>query len=499
MKNNLKNSVYGTFGFIFPLAITLVTAPYIIHKLTAEIYGIFIISTSLMGLMSFLDLGFGQGIIKFVSEYEAKKNYEGIKDVMGVSTYIYLTMGIIGAIVIFAFANNLVVLFRITENYKDLARYVFQITAIGFLINFFTSIFFPIPQALQRYDISAKAQATLWLLLNLSIVGLLYLGYGLKEVIIASLAIGGIRLMVYFLIFRRMLPGIPLKLSFKPKVFKKIFAFSVFTAINGITGNLVFRVDKMIISSFLGTAAVTYYTIPFMMIQMGFGLVGSATQFIFPAVSNLSSLGLKEELKVIYRKATKYTAVISSVFTAGFIILGGAFLTLWMGADFARNAEGLIPIIAMVFFFQSVSIPSFHIYNGLGFSRINMISSIVSSSAYLLTALILIPVFKLEGAALSFAFTLLPFPFYFYYLHRVIETKNRDFCILLVKTLSTIGIVYTLFFILGNIVNIQPSIISLIGMGILVIILTLGMIFLFRLVKRDELLILFNGIRRGIV
>ncbi|MDI6701318.1 MAG: oligosaccharide flippase family protein [bacterium] len=499
MKNNFRNSIYGTLGFICPLAITLITTPYIVHKLTPEIYGVYLLSISLTGLMSFMDLGFGQGIIKFVSEYEAKKDYEGIRDIIGVSSYIYLGMGIIGAIIIFAFANNLVVLFKVNEEYKDLARYVFHITAIGFLISFLTNLFCQIPMALQRYDIATKVQTAIWLLLNLSIVGLLYLGYGLKEVIIASLGFGMVRLVGYFLIFKRMLPGMPLKPAFKPEVFKKIFSFSIFTAINGITGTIVFRVDKMIISSFLGTNAVTYYTIPFMMIQMGFGLVGSATKFIFPVTSNVSSLGLKEELKGIYKKATKYTAVMSSVFTAGFIILGGTFLTLWMGVDFARNAEQLIPIIAIVFFFQSVGVPGFHIYNGLGFPRINMISSMIGSAAYLLAALILIPAFKLTGAALSFAFTLLPFPLYFYYLHRVIETKNMDFFTLLIKTLSIIGITYTLFFVLGNIVNIQPSIVSLIAIGISLIILSLGIAFLFGVVKKEELIVLLNRLRRETV
>lgn len=499
MKSNLKNSVYGVLGSVFPLAIALVTAPYIIHKLTSEIYGIYLLATSLMGFMSFMDLGFGQGVIKFVSDYEAKKDFEGIKNVIGVSFYIYFIMGVIGAIIIFTFASYLVVLFGVKENHSNLARYVFQVTALGFLINFLTSVFSAIPKALQRYDIDTKIQITVWLLFNVCTVGLLYFGYGLKEVIITSLGFGMTRLAVYFLVFRRMLPGISLSPVFKSEVFKKVFSFSVYTAINGITGNLVFKVDKMIISGFLGTAAVTYYAIPFMMVQMGFGLVGSATQFIFPATSSLSSLGLREEVKGIYRKATRYSAVISAVFTVGFIVLGETFLTLWMGSDFARNAAGLIPIIAMVFFFASVSVPSFHIYNGLGLSKINMVSSLVGSSAYLIAALIFVPAFKLTGAALSFAFILLPFPLYFYYMHRLIEIKNREFCGLLLKTLSTVGIVYTVFFVFRRIVNIQPSIVGLIGMGVPVIIISMGMIFLFGLVKKEELLFLFNRARRKIL
>jgi O-antigen/teichoic acid export membrane protein len=408
-------------------------------------------------------------------------------------------MGVIGAIIIFAFAGHLVVLFRVNENHSNLARYVFQITALGFLIHFLTGIFSAIPKALQRYDIETKIQTIVWLLFNVSTVSLLYFGYGLKEVIITSLGFGMARLAVYFLVFRRMLPGIPLSPAFKSDVFKKVFSFSVYTAINGITGNLVFKVDKMIISGFLGTTAVTYYAIPFMMIQMGFGLVSSATQFIFPVASNFSSLGLREEVKQIYRKAIRYSAVISSVFTVGFIILGETFLTLWMGADFARNAAGLIPIIAMVFFFVSVSIPSFHIYNGLGLSKINMVSSLVGSSAYLFAALILVPAFKLTGAALSFAFTLLPFPFYFHYLHKIIETGNGYFYALLSKTLSIVGVVYTVFFLFRRIVNIQPSIVSLMSIGISVTILSLGMTFFFGLVKKEELLSLFNRMRKEIV
>jgi O-antigen/teichoic acid export membrane protein len=73
MKSNFKNAVYNAIGFVFPVLIGLITTPYIVHKLNTEVYGIYVLAISLVGLLSFLDLGFGQGIIKFVSRYEAKK------------------------------------------------------------------------------------------------------------------------------------------------------------------------------------------------------------------------------------------------------------------------------------------------------------------------------------------------------------------------------------------------------------------------------------------
>lgn len=150
----------------------------------------------------------------------------------------------------------------------------------------------------------------------------------------------------------------------------------------------------MIISSSLGTDILTYYTITFIIIiQLEFGLVSSATQFIFSFASSLLSLELKYEVIKIYKNATKYSALISAILTTGFLVLGYKFIEFWMGSDFAKNTKDLIPIIAMVFFFQSVSIPAFYVYNGLGFSNINMLSALIWSATYLVFAFILIPPF----------------------------------------------------------------------------------------------------------
>lgn len=495
MKNNLKNSIYGAVGFIIPLVISLITAPYIVHKLTAEIYGIYVLSTSLIGLMSFLDLGFGQGIIKFVSEYEAKKDYESIKKVLGVSFYIYFFMGVIGGVIIFFFSDSLVSLFNVSENFKGLAKFVFKIVSIGFLINFITNVFLPIPKALQRYDISTKIDAILWILFNISMVGLIYFRFALKEIIILSLLFNIIKLIAYFVIYKKILQGISFQINFDKKIFKKIFSFSFYTAINSITGNLVFRVDKMIISGFLGTSAVTYYTIPFMMIQMGFGLISAMTQFIFPATSYLSSTGDTEKIREIYKKAVRYTSIISSVFTSGFIVLGGIFLTLWMGKDFAQNAKELIPIISMIFFFQSVSVPGFNIYNGLGYSKINMISSFIGSTAYLLAALILIQSLKLKGAALSFGFTLLPFPFYFYYLHKIINQKQMEIVSIMFRSLILVVIGIFLKFLLVNFILIKftNDITNLIFTGFILMIVLLISMKIFNLMDKNEIIKMVKG------
>ena len=499
MKSNFKNSLYGLVGFILPLAITLITTPYIVNKLTPEVYGLYILATSLMGLLSFLDLGFGQGIIKFISEYEAKNNKEAIQDVIGISFFVYLIMGIMGSVIIFLSTNYLVELFKVGEKYKDLAKQVFYIASFGFFLNFITNVFYPIPNALQRYDIATKVQVPIYLVLNLLIVILLYLGYGLKEVMITNIALAIIKLIVYYNVYRWLLPDVVFKPNFQTDGFKKIFSFSFFTAVNSITGNIVYRLDKMIISSFLGTSAVTYYTVPFMIIQACQGLVASANNFLFPASSSLSSSGQNEKLATLYKRVFAYTVAISIIFTTGVIVLLDEFISLWMGQDFARNTKNIIPILAITSFFHFISIPAFYVYNGLGFSLINMVSSIVGASAYLVSALLFIPLFGLTGAALSFAFTLIPFPFYFYYFHKIVKVEYIFLYRLLFKSLLSIILVNVLIALIENAFRFDISIISFIIIFLITISSNMFIIFLTKILLPSEVLSSLKRVKGDVI
>jgi O-antigen/teichoic acid export membrane protein len=374
--------------------------------------------------LSFLDLGFGQGIIKFVSHYEAKKDFIKINEIINTTLVINLIMGTIGFISIFILSEVLSEkIFKVSSNHLNLSVTAFKIVSIGFFLNILSSTFSNIPRALQRYDLTVKIQNIIWILSVTSSVVLLYFGYGLIQILSVYILFQVLGLILYFFAAQKILPFMNLSIKFKKDTFNEVFKFSVFTSINSITGNIVFRVDKMIISHFLGTSAVTYYQIPFLIVQMSNGFISSVIQFLFPAVSFLNSSGEKEKLKEIYKKSTRYVFALSLIIVSGLILLGKPFLNFWMGEQIAKISYPLMVIISIVFFFNSISMVGYYFYNGLGKANINMISSLIGSSCYLIVALFFIPAFNLNGAALSFAFILVPYPFYIYLLTKLIDTS----------------------------------------------------------------------------
>lgn len=448
MKSPMKNSFYGAIGFVFPAIISLATTPYILHKLTVEVYGIYLLAISLVGLMSFLDLGFGQGIIKFVSEYEAREDFEKINKILAVSLTIYTIMGLIGASIIYFFSDFLVLrVFKLSENNLAMGSLAFKIVAFGFLFSFLNGLFSSIPKGLQRYDIAIKIQNFIWFSSVMTTMLLLYIGKGLVDVLIAYLIFQFIGMLSYAYVSKKLIPSLKFTFGFDRTVFKEIFGFSIFVGLNVISGNIVTRLDKMIVSYFLGTSAVSFYTIPYNLSSMIGSFVGSVNQFLFPAISGLSARGEENKIRHYFLKSLDYTALISALLIIPFIIFSDRFIVLWLGKDFAEKSYHLAPIIAFAFFFSCLTSVSLWFYTALNKTHINLVSSLIGSSSYLIISLMLIPTYGLKGAAISFMFILLPFPAYNFYICKIIEMQFSKYVlkILPYSLLTLISLTYIIF------------------------------------------------------
>ena len=497
MKSNFKNAVYNAIGFIFPVAVGLITTPYIVYKLGTETYGIFVLAISLMGMLSFLDLGFGQGIIKFVSHYEAKNDYKKINEIVNTSLLINIAMGLLGGLIIFLLSDFLSKkVFKVKPEQIELAVTSFKIVSTGFVLNLISSTFSNIPKALQRYDISVKVQNIVWFLSVISSVIVLYLGYGLVEMLIFYVIFQFLGLISYFWFSKKLIHNLKLSLKFNKDIFKEIFGFSIYNAINSITGNIVFRVDKMIIAYFLGTSAVTYYQIPFTMSQMAYSFVSYVIQFLFPAVSFLNSAGEKDKLKQIYIKSTKYVIAFSLIIFSGLVLFGKPFLKIWIGKEISEISYPLLVIISLVLFFSSISNIGYYCYNGLGFSKINMISSFAGAISYVISAIILIPAFNIKGASLSFVFALLPFPVYIYILNRVLGISQAEYLKMLAKSVALLVLTLALNFV-SYFVFIQDIIIYT-AVNVVIFILVNSFLFVLRILEFGEIRYIIYTINRGL-
>ncbi|PKP57960.1 MAG: hypothetical protein CVT89_03630 [Candidatus Altiarchaeales archaeon HGW-Altiarchaeales-2] len=75
-KKLIRNTAWVYAGFIFNTLIGIALFPFIINHLGKDAYGVFAIVGVVIGYASLLDFGIGTTLVKFIAEYNVKKDYE---------------------------------------------------------------------------------------------------------------------------------------------------------------------------------------------------------------------------------------------------------------------------------------------------------------------------------------------------------------------------------------------------------------------------------------
>lgn len=413
----IRNTLWNFTSQGWFLILAFITIPYIVHKLGTSAYGVLSIAGVVIGYFGFLDLGLGQAIIKYVSEYYAKKDYDTIRKIIGTAIVVYFLMGFIGATLIASLTGILVTrVLKIPSNLINVSHLVFYISALGFLINMPLNVFGSIPKALQRFDITNKVSICIGTLQTFLTVLLLYLGFFLKQIVIMNLLMSILSISIYVIVSKRLLPQIQMKPAFSKNMFGKLFKFGGFITISRVTVQISTQINKFIIGIFLPISYLTYYAVPYGLASKIGVIPSSVATAIFPAFSELDSINKHDLLKELYLRATKYIVIATMPIIILFGIFARKFLFFWIGAEFAQKSTLPLQIITGGWLLSCWAYTS--VAGAQGLNRPDIPAKFQVAEAVLNVGLcfLLIPRRGITGAALawsSYRFILIPLLIYF--------------------------------------------------------------------------------------
>ena len=399
---SIKNSLYNVIGFIWPIGLSLVFAPYIVHKLGNDAYGILAIVSMVMGYFAFLNLGLGSAGLKYVSEYYAKKDYDTVNSIINILILIYGILGIIGLISILALTNMLATkVFKIPMDMVNVTKFALYLSAFGFLVTFIKSVFEAVPKALYRFDIENKISIVFGSSSTLFVVLILYLGYGLKEVVVLRFVIGLAILSVFIMVVKKLLPFYKLKIKLNRKLIKKLFSFGIFDLFTQLTNITTYHAATLIIGVMLGPFWLTYYVIPQKLTQRVNGFIFRLSEIVFPLTSELSGTRQYNRLTNIYLKMSRITLTFKLAIYIPLILFSYKILYFWMGEDFAKEGWLVMVFLCFGFFMVSLSqIPAL-VNLGCGKPKLNAIFSIIDLFLFIIPIVPLTKLYGIKGTALA--------------------------------------------------------------------------------------------------
>ncbi|MBU1644184.1 MAG: flippase, partial [Nanoarchaeota archaeon] len=400
--NYTKKAIKGT-SIIFVLSIFSALFAYLLRillarNLTVAEYGALYAIMALFGLFSiFQSLGLGEGLTKYVAEFETKKRLDKIKSsiiiVFSLQFFSTILLGLI-----FIFLSNFIAKYY----FHDLSMSIYiKVYAISIMLSPLLNIFKAIFSGFQRmFFFSLLDLLQVVAVLIFSFV-LLKLGLGLMAPFLAYVLLYTISILFYFIFIKKVFPSFwKIKYAFDYGLVKRLIKFGTAVILASAAGLVFGYTDTFLITLLRPLEEVGIYNASFPTAKMLWGLSGALTLILFPLTSELwakqDSLRIQDGIRLLYKFSLISILPVSFLF----IVFPETILTFLFSSSYVAGAN-VLRILAFGTVIFTLSQVNNSVLMGIGKPKSVSKIMLFAAGFNLVGNLVLIPTYGISGAAVS--------------------------------------------------------------------------------------------------
>lgn len=332
-----KNSILLTIANVASLLLFLVLSIFIARKLGALEFGKWSFAHSFAYMFAIItQLGLDMLIIRDIAADKEK-----IKD------YFYNGLVIKTLLAVFAFA--LIVIIINIFSYPYDTKLVVYIIGAAIIFDSFSRYFYSVFRAFERMEFEAFLFVLTALIISVSGLSALFLGYSIIQIAIVVLIAHIINFLLGFYIVKKKFLINHSQFSYKvsKNIIKKALPF--FGII--ILGRYLIDINEVMLSVMKGNEAVGFYSTAHKLI-ISLGILLLFIDSIFPVMAKFYKTS-KESLFLTYKKAFKYLYLIVLPISIGTYMLADKIIFLIYGNQYI-NSITILKILAFYFLFFSL-------------------------------------------------------------------------------------------------------------------------------------------------
>ena len=365
-----RNTLTLYLNTITSAVIALVMTPVLAHGLGRHDYGIWVVVGSLILYLELLEFGFGTATIKYVAEYEALGDRDGVRATITTSFWILAVPGLLALVAGAVMAGVFTEIFELREGVEASARLLILMLALNMAISIPGDTFGGALIGLQRYDLQngtlivvAVAQAIGWAVV-------LGAGGGLVAIGVVTVACGLLGQLWRYLLVRRLVPGAGIsRRDFRRDLVRPVAGLSFWFALGEIADVVVFRIDTIVVGIVVSVPAAGIYAVGQKLALVAEKLVQPAVYTLFPHSAELSAHEDTEGLRATLIAGTRISLGIAGPLTVALATLGEPAVRAWVGPRFA--AAGLVVVyLAATTAIKAVVQTGRAMTNGMGLARV---------------------------------------------------------------------------------------------------------------------------------
>lgn len=343
----VKGSFWTLAGQVAPLAVSLVTMPFVIRMLGAEGYGVLILIGLIPTYLGFADFGMSTASTKFASEAYAEGDEAREARIVRTAAFIALCSSIPIAAALIVFAGKLVTLFQVPDFLVDDARLALRIASITFVVNILCTIVNSPQLARLRMDLNTIVNAGARILGLLAVPVILHFGYGVVWAVSALLCASLVSLIGHILFSSSLLSGLVRKGLSSVATTRAMMRFGGHLIIAAAAAMAVANIEKLILPTQVPVEALAYYSVAFTLANMVSLFSQAMIQSLIPAFSQLQGSANREHLNNLYSRGIRLNIIVMLPVIATLIIAAEPFMRMWAGPEYAT--QGIIPFYILLF------------------------------------------------------------------------------------------------------------------------------------------------------
>ncbi len=400
-----RNTVFNLLGWIWPIALSLVTLPYILRRLGNDAYGVFSIVSIVAGYLGLLNGPVAMGNVRFMAEAYARQQWPDLREATMTGLAINVALSALGSLVMCLAADPLARnVFAIPYDLVGSAIVALRLAALSFFLNGVVATLQGVPVAMRRYDIRNQVGLVAGTLNTLAIVLALWWGWGLLGAVVAQVVSSALSLVFFAIVAWLLLRKLPMA-GRRPLVHatqvRRLAGFSSLLFAGQVFSQIGLQVDRTLVGMLLGMSAMTYYTVPTRITDKVPGLMSTFSTVLYPLSSEAVATGRLDELRKLYQEMVRLLLFFSALIAALLIVLSKDLLALWIGPEFAANSWLVLALLAAGVVWRSSGSVAYQVCNGMGRADINLIASVGTAVFLVVPVLILSPRWGAPGVALG--------------------------------------------------------------------------------------------------
>ncbi len=406
---NLKQRVFRNSSLemaskVVGIAAGIFLSPYLIHSLTKETYGLWVLIGSVVGYFGFTDFGVRIATGRLIAYYRARQDAAKVNHTINTSLALLTASGLVVTLLTFLLSPYFGRLFHIGPN-------VLHIPAAVFLCGFAVAVGLPLTvfegclAGYERYDliniveivmIIARVGLTVWMI---------QLGYGILALAAINFALtvtgGGVKFLLCHRVFE------PLHVAVEHidrATIRETYATSIWFLILAVSVRISFFTDNIVIGYFRSTGEVAVYSVAGRLAQYALVAVAAFNVVLMPVSAGYDAqadLAKQRRLLLLGTRASFAAAIFMATI---FLAYGGRIIHIWVGSGFEKGAT-VLAILTFPMITQSSQTTTLMVMQGMAKHKTLSLIYLVEALSNLILSLILVRPLGMIGVALGTALT----------------------------------------------------------------------------------------------